>query len=110
MKFACGGDWDDRVLGYDTLAQAERAEVDAHVAMCRFCQALRVRFEEVDQRMDALGLPVRAPDAFGERVTRLARNTPRMTPRPPTWIPELLDGIGWAAAFWVGAFLVRQLL
>ncbi len=59
-------------------------------------------------RLDQARFPYNPSDGFGRRVLAAARTEAR--PKRPALWPELLDGVGWVAAMWTGAFLLRQLL
>lgn len=60
------------------------------------------------ERLDQARFPMHPAPGFADRVLSAARREPR--PQRPTFIPELLDGIGWAAALWVGGVIILQFL
>ena len=58
------------------------------------------------ERLDQARFPIDPSDGFGERVREAARREARLA--RPTILPEILDGIGWAAAMFVGGFLLTE--
>lgn len=60
-------------------------------------------------RLDTARFPAEPGEAFTARVLAAARREPRPVARP-SLLPELLDGIGWAAAVWVCGMFARQFL
>ena len=57
-------------------------------------------------KLDQARFPMKASEEFMERVLLAARR--ELRPKRPSLLPELLDGLGWAAAMWVGGFLVCE--
>ena len=57
-------------------------------------------------KLDQARFPMKASEEFMERVPLGARR--ELRPKRPSLLPELLDGLGWAAAMWVGGFLVCE--
>jgi len=96
---ACAA-FEDRLLDYHEMAAAERAALDVHLAECAACR----EYLEVLAALDA-GLT----DLYaGARVSAEFRNAMAgLTPQKLSWIPELLDFLGWTAviAFLFGALL-----
>lgn len=63
------------------------------------------------ERLDQARYPIDPSRGFGERVLAAARREPhRAAPARPSRLPEVLDGIGWAAAVWVCGLIVREVL
>jgi hypothetical protein len=60
-------------------------------------------------RLEQARFPSDPSRGFADRVLAAARRQPRLI-RPPSLLPEFLDGLGWAAAVWVGGFLLREFL
>ncbi len=60
-------------------------------------------------RLDQAPFPIDPSDGFGERVLAAASRQPRLLRRPSLW-PELLDGVGWAAAVWLGVVFFSHFL
>ena len=58
-------------------------------------------------RLDQARFPIDPSDGFGERVLAAANRQPRLLRRPSLW-PELLDGVGWAAAVWLSVVFVSR--
>lgn len=58
-------------------------------------------------KLDQARFPMKASEEFMERVPLAARR--ELRPKRPSLLPELLDGLGWAAAMWVGGFLATIL-
>lgn len=59
-------------------------------------------------KLEQARYPASPREGFGLRVLAASREVPRL--RRPSLLPEVLDGVGWAAALWVGGFLLRELL
>ncbi len=90
--------FEDRLLDYDELDAGERALVDAHLHDCGECR----EYLNVLAAMDAGLTRLYA----GAQVSHKFR-APVVTHKV-SWVPELLDFIGWAAviAFAIGAALL----
>lgn len=54
-------------------------------------------------KLDQARFPMNPSTGFARRVLAEARIAPQ--PTRPSLPPELLDGLGWTAAVWVGGFL-----
>lgn len=65
-------------------------------------------------RIDQARFPLDPSAGFGDRVLAAARRLEpdhhHRHPARPSLLPELLDGIGWAAAVWVCGTFVRIVL
>jgi hypothetical protein len=82
--------FEDLLLQYSELSSSERGRVDAHVVACAECRDYLAVLGEIDGQLAGEYSGVRAPAGFERRV--LMRTTAR-----PTWVPEILDSIGWAS-------------
>ena len=90
--------FEDRLLDYGTLTAAERTSVDAHLANCAACR----EYIDVLAAMDA-GLT----NLYGGLSLSPALPARAVAPAKLSFVPELLDFLGWAAviALVVGALL-----
>jgi anti-sigma factor RsiW len=82
-------EFEDRLLDYTALSEAERAMVAAHVSSCAACGEFLTALERVDAELDAALSNTAAPVGLAPRILREVR-----LPRPSP-VPELLEGIGW---------------
>jgi hypothetical protein len=57
-------------------------------------------------KLEQARFPQGPSEGFTVRVLSAARSEPRL--KQPSLLPEILDGLGWAAAMWVGGFLLRE--
>jgi anti-sigma factor RsiW len=87
--------FEDLLLGYSELSVSERDRVDAHVAGCAECREYLAVLDQIDGQLAGEYSGARAPAGFERSV--LARVTAGRLPAGPTWVPEILDCIGWAA-------------
>jgi|SoiMethySBSTD1v2_1073268.scaffolds.fasta_scaffold580678_2 hypothetical protein len=55
-------------------------------------------------KLDQARFPMNPSAGFDRRVLAAARL--ELRPTRPSLLPELLDGLGWTAAVWVGGFLL----
>lgn len=87
-------------LDYDELAAGERAAVDAHMAECGACRAYLAVLADLDAGLTQVYAGAHVSPAF-------RRSVAGALPRKPSFVPELLDFLGWAAviAVIVGALL-----
>lgn len=104
-------EFEDRVLDYDQLAAGERAIVDAHVARCGDCHAFFSVLRELDDAFTDTFAGRRVSTVFADRIAQKLHREPAL--RPPSLVPEILDGTGWAAVFaillWLAMFFVPEL-
>lgn len=87
--------FEDLLLDYGELACAEREAVDAHLAGCPACREYLEALAQLDLRLAGLFAGVQASPAFRKRV--LARVSLEGDLARPSFLPEVLDFIGWAA-------------
>src|SRR5258708_13132822 len=86
-------EFEDRLLDYAALSEAERALVAAHVTTCAACGEFLTALERLDAGMDAAFSNAAAPVGLAPRILREVR-----LPRPSP-VPELLEGIGGIGLF-----------
>ena len=87
--------FENRLLDYAGLADAQLLAVDAHLAQCPDCRDYLETLAAMDRELTALlGASSPAPD-FPARV--LARANASASLARPTAVPELLDCLGWTA-------------
>jgi anti-sigma factor RsiW len=86
--------FEDRLLDYAELSTAEREPVDAHLAGCADCREYLDAVAQLDIRLACLYGGARVSPAFQEAlVSRVKSEVPLAE---PSWLPEILDFIGWA--------------
>lgn len=86
---------ESRLLEYRELAPEERAKVDAHLAGCAACREFLEALESVDGALEAQFAGCRVSAGFGEAVRDRVRR--QAAPRRPSFVPEILDLVGWGA-------------
>jgi anti-sigma factor RsiW len=91
---ACA-DYEDRLLDYAGLTAEARARVDAHVAQCTACREFRDALGVVDAGLTAAfagrDVSARFAPALGQRLRQ------ESSLKRPSWVPELLDSLGWSS-------------
>src|SRR5262245_27483492 len=101
-------EFEQNILGYAELDRELRQRVDVHLSECASCSTFRSTLEELDERLPSeLAAALQAP-ALEEAVRHRIHDTE--VERRPSWAPEALDLIGWAAVLVVGSFLLAPLL
>ncbi len=93
-----------RLMDYDRLTAQERESVDMHLAGCAACRA----FLAVDALLAQQYSGVRAPADFRAAVLRRARVEKPL--RKPSFVPEILDFVGWAAVLAFAGVLLLPLV
>jgi len=89
--------FEDRLLDYAELSAAEREPVDAHLAGCAECRDYLDAAEQLDIRLADLYSGARVSPAFQAAV--LSSVKAEVPLAKPSWLPEVLDFIGWAGIF-----------
>lgn len=105
------GEFEERLLDYAGLATEARASVDAHIAQCAGCQEFFEAMRAVDAALTAQFAAREVTAAFAPMVRRRIQRD--ASARQPSWIPEILDFVGWVAIValiaMIGWFLGPQL-
>ena len=91
---ACS-EFEGRLLEYRELAPKERAKVDTHLAGCAGCRDFLEALEAVDVSLGAQLTRCRVSAGFEAAVYDRVRR--QVAPRRPSFIPEILDFVGWGA-------------
>ena len=81
---------------------------DGHAVHCADCRALLEAFADVDARLGAGLAGVVAPPSMGSTVRMLAAREVQV--RRPSYVPEILDFVGWAAVLAIAAVLIPRYL
>ena len=98
--------FEDLLLDYGHLDPEQRGSIDAHVAACADCRAFLDSLAEMDAACSARFAQLGAPTAFREAVLRrIDREVPL---RRPSYVPEVLDFVGWAAVVAIAVGLLYQ--
>src|SRR5713226_9517082 len=88
-------EFEDRLLDYDNLRDHERLPVEAHLERCQECRAFLEAVHSVDTALkEALGNLRVSPSFQPAALDRACREAPL---RKPSFVPEILDFVGWAA-------------
>ncbi|HET9319578.1 MAG TPA: hypothetical protein VFO27_07375 [Bryobacteraceae bacterium] len=90
-------EFEDRLLDYAELESDARSRVDAHVSACAECREFLEALCTVDARLTAQfrGSPS-VSAAFASDVRQRVRQ--EIPVARPSFVPELLDLVGWSAA------------
>jgi anti-sigma factor RsiW len=91
---ACA-EFEPLLMEYAGLAGEERARVARHVAQCAGCREFLDALEAVDAALATQFARSEVYPAFAPEVRRRVRREASL--RRPSWVPELLDGVGWIA-------------
>lgn len=102
------GSFEDLLLDYHTLSPAERETVDAHVSACPACREYLDALAHIDRRLSGTFAEVAAPPVFEQQV--LARVNGEARSGKPSFLPEVLDFIGWSAVIAAVAWLAWSLI
>lgn len=86
--------FEDRLIDYAELSAAERETVDAHLAGCADCREYLDAAEQLDIRLADLYGGARVSPAFQEALASRVKSEVPLA--KPSWLPEVLDFIGWA--------------
>jgi anti-sigma factor RsiW len=98
--------FEDLILDYceDGLAAAERGRVEAHVADCPACRAFLEVQRELDSALrEAIGKP-QPSAAFHQRILRRVASEAE---EPRSWIPLILDTVGYSAIAALGSVVIQ---
>src|SRR2546428_13865304 len=99
-------EFEDLLLDYDELDSEELQAANAHVAECVGCRAFLETLKELDVSLTNFFAGYNVSPTFRQSVIRRLESRPE-SPRP-SFVPEVLDFIGWAAVFAIIAWLVVQ--
>jgi|SRR5579863_3406078 len=98
---ACA-EFEDLLADYAELSGESRLRVDAHAATCADCQEFLDALHAVDATLAAQFAGREVSAGFGQAVRRRVQR--KTAVRRPSFIPELLDFVGWSAIIAVIAF------
>jgi anti-sigma factor RsiW len=89
------GEFEEQLVEYAELTGETRARVDAHVARCAGCREFLEALREVDAALTSQFAGREVSSAFAPAVRqRIQRDS---SVRQPSWVPEILDFVGWGA-------------
>ena len=98
--------FEDLLLDYEQLDPQQRRSIDAHVAACADCRAFLDSLADLDAACSDRFAQFRAPAGFREVVLRrIDREVPL---RRPSYVPEVLYFVGWAAVVAIAVGLLYQ--
>src|SRR5437879_4443896 len=100
-------EYENRLLEYAELPQDERRRVDAHAAGCAGCREFLDALVLVDEELSAQFSGREVSAGFTGALTARIRREP--APRRPSFVPELLDFVGWGAIVALIALVVYWL-
>ncbi len=101
------GEFEQLLVDYAELDSEDRLRVDAHVAACAGCREFFEALRAVDAALTAQFAGREVTAAFAPSVRRRIRGGTSV--RRPTWVPEILDFVGWGAIVALIAMLARWL-
>ncbi len=88
-------EFEDRLLDYENLREEERRAVEAHLRGCEDCCTFLDALSSVDAALArGLGELEVSPGFRRAALDRAWREVPL---RKPSFVPEILDFVGWAA-------------
>lgn len=99
-RFRAGGvlmhcvEWEDKLVDYNVLAPAERAQVDSHLERCPECRGFLEACGAAEAQLEETYAGTRAPAGFEAAVLDRVRREPAAEQRI-SWLPEALDFAGW---------------
>ncbi len=104
-------EFQELVVEYAELADEARVRVDSHLTQCAGCREFLEALHAVDAQLTAQFARREASAAFAPAVRRRVSREAAM--RRLSFIPELLDFVGWGAivaliallAWWVGPLI-----
>lgn len=88
-------EFEDVLAAYAGLTREERCRVDAHLVACPRCREFLEALRSVDSRLTAQFASQEVPPGFTEAVRRRIQREASAV--RPSFVPELLDFIGWSA-------------
>ncbi|MGO9097266.1 MAG: anti-sigma factor family protein [Bryobacteraceae bacterium] len=98
--------FEDLILEYceGGLPAEERGRVEAHVAECPACRAFLEVQRDLDSALrEAIGKP-QPSAAFGERILRRVSSEAE---EPRSWVPLILDAVGYSAMAALGSVVIQ---
>jgi anti-sigma factor RsiW len=98
--------FEDLILEYceDGLAAAQRGRVEEHVAECPACRAFLELQRELDSALrEAIGKPEPSA-AFHQRILRRVASEAE---EPRSWVPLILDAVGYSAIAALGSVVIQ---
>jgi anti-sigma factor RsiW len=98
---------EDRLIDYADLDGDEQRAIDVHVAACAACRAYLDTLARLDAALTAKFAGRRVSAQFRPAVRAAARR--QVLEKRPSFIPEVLDFIGWAAVLLIAVGLLQQL-
>jgi anti-sigma factor RsiW len=99
--------FENLLLAYQDLSPQDRQRLNLHLAECDGCRSYRDALEQLDSVLTQRLRGIEASEAFRSRIySRISAPT---TLTAPSFVPELLDLIGWAAVVAVVFVLTRAM-
>ena len=94
------------LLEYGELRLEEQREADAHLAACAACRAFLDSLAGLDACLSAVYAGVRVSPEFRDSMICRAARQPVI--RRPSFVPEILDFLGWMAVVAIVAYVLNQ--
>ena len=91
---ACA-EFEELLLEYAELAGDERERTDTHIAHCDRCRDFFEALRAVDAALTSQFADREVTSVFTSTVRQRVQR--EVSPKQPSWIPEILDFVGWAA-------------
>jgi anti-sigma factor RsiW len=100
-------EFEDLLLDYGELDSARLQKTNAHLTVCADCRTFLKALEEVDAALADFFTGYQISPTFQRLVYQRLQGQQRL--RRPSFIPEVLDFVGWAAVLAILACFVAQL-
>ncbi|MBI3695446.1 MAG: hypothetical protein HY238_11495 [Acidobacteria bacterium] len=94
------------LVDYGELRPEERREADAHLAVCAECRAFLNSLADLDGSLSAAYTGARVSPEFRDSVMR--RTSREAVIARPSFVPEILDFLGWMAVVAIVAYVLNQ--
>ena len=101
------GSFEDLLVPSEDLSAQDRERLDLHLAECDECRSYRDALEQLDTVLTQRFSRIETADAFKSRI--YSRISAQAVLTAPSFLPELLDLIGWAAVVVVTFVVTRAI-
>ena len=96
------------LLDYEDLSARDQETVNFHLTTCNACRDYFDALVQLDAALAEQYSGIQTPSEFQSRLyARINATTPLA---PPSFLPEMLDFIGWSAVIATGVLLLRTMM
>src|ERR1700730_7577189 len=99
--------FEDLLLDYQNLPLSERGEVDVHLSGCADCREYLTILAQLDAELTRNYSGLKAPSNLQTQIRLRISAERRLT--NPSFLPEVLDFIGWSGVVAIAGTLVWKL-